>query len=133
VHPVKQTLVPQKVFGAGHNDVRPSFVCEMLKNSSLSNICLAYITGTRKKTKLEKQKMNMISDREIYSGESKLPEFEEINVPQMAPPPQIEGPVLQSRASHLQKRMEKQNRNLWLTLCCFIPTCGFCCGTCLSK
>ena len=67
----------------------------------------------------------MISDREIYGAQ-----FEDINVQQTTP---IEEPVFQSRASNLQKRMEKQNRNLWFTLFCFIPTCGFCCGACVSK
>jgi len=38
-----------------------------------------------------------------------------------------------SRAKDLRKKQGKQKRNLWLAFCCFLPTCEFCCGTCMPE
>ena len=38
-----------------------------------------------------------------------------------------------SRATEMKTRVRRQNRNLWLTILCFIPTCGFCCGQCIPE
>lgn len=49
-----------------------------------------------------------------------------------AAPSQDYVPTFNSRSTQLQDRMRKQNRNLWLTILCFFPTCGYCCGLCAS-
>jgi hypothetical protein len=44
-----------------------------------------------------------------------------------------EMPAYTSRATQLRQGMETERRHRLCILCCFFPTCGFCCGTCLPK